>query len=62
MNTLLTVRQAAAMLGVCKQTIRDLADKGHIRYERNRFGWRLFQVEEVSRVKMWRESLEEGQA
>lgn len=48
---MLTVKQAAQTLGVHENTVRRLSKRGRLRAYRNYLGWRLFDPQDVARLR-----------
>ncbi len=55
---LLTVGQVAEVLRRCHKTVRAYADEGKLSPRRNYRGWRLFDPEDVERLRREIEKLE----
>lgn len=46
-----TINAASRELGISSSTLSHWAKTGRIKYERTAGGWRVFDVEEISRIK-----------
>ena len=53
---LLTVKAAAARLGIAEKTLRSWADRGHIPFARTPSNYRVFDPEVIDRVRAEMES------